>query len=275
MSFRRAMCAVALCGVAPAAASAQSRLVEGGYEITYLGFAGFRIDFTARFDGNRYDIESHAYKEGVMRAVTLRYEGRNRAWGRFSLRDGAQPSGGSLSIIVDDKSRTWLALYGPGGQLSETHNPPWKPPQPKDEMSEADKIGTLDPLTATLMVVMKGDDACRQTAPSNDGERRIDVTLRQVGTESPQGAGVPEAKGNILVCEIYSKRVAGYFDAPPEEAESKKERPMKIWMAHLDDTPFRFPVKLEASPGFGTAHGHLLYFRERPLTEEEKVAMQR
>jgi len=261
--------------MAPATAFAQSRLIEGGYEITYLGFAGFRIDFTARFDGNRYDIQSHAYKEGVMKAVTMRYEGRNRAWGGFSLQGGAQPTGGSLSIVVSDKARTWLAQYGPGGQISGTYTPPWKPPQPKDAIPENEQIGTLDPLTATLTVAMKGDAACQQTAPSNDGERRIDVTLHQIGTESPQAAGVPEAKGDILVCEIYSKRVAGYFDAPPEEAESKKERPMKIWMAHLDDTPFRYPVKLEASPGFGTAHGRMLYFRQRPLTEEEKVAMQR
>ena len=28
---------------------------------------------------------------------------------------------------------------------------------------------------------------------------------------------------------------------------------MKIWLARLDDTPFRYPVKLEASTGFGTS----------------------
>ena len=46
------------------------------------------------------------------------------------------------------------------------------------------------------------------------------------------------------------------------EAESERERPMKIWLARLDDTPFRYPVKLEASTGFGTIRGRLMKFEE-------------
>ena len=43
----------------PAAALAQdARQVEIGYEITFAGIAGFRIDFTARFNGATYDVES-------------------------------------------------------------------------------------------------------------------------------------------------------------------------------------------------------------------------
>ena len=34
--------------------------------------------------------------------------------------------------------------------------------------------------------------------------------------------------------------------------------------ARMDDTPFRYPVKLEASTGFGTIRGRLLSFRETP-----------
>jgi hypothetical protein len=46
---------------------------------------------------------------------------------------------------------------------------------------------------------------------------------------------------------------------------------MKLWLAHLDDTPFRYPVRLEAKTGFGTIRGKMLFFRERPLTDEEKA----
>ena len=40
------------------------------------------------------------------------------------------------------------------------------------------------------------------------------------------------------------------------------ERPMRIWLARMDDTPFRYPAKLEARTGFGTIRGRLLYFRD-------------
>jgi hypothetical protein len=122
---------------------------------------------------------------------------------------------------------------------------------------------------------MRGEAACDQPAPSNDGRRRIDIVLHKLRTETPAQAGLPQARGNVLVCELYSKRIAGEFFDAPEEAESKREEPMYIWLAHLDDTPFVYPAKLEAKTGFGTIRGKMLSFTERALTEEEKVAMRR
>lgn len=275
MTFLRAFLAFALCGAFPAGAVAQeARLVEIGYAITYLGFTGFRIDFKARFDDHhRYDVESHTFKEGLIKAVTINYEGRNRAWGAIGPQ-GARPAGGSLSIVVGDKPRSWRVLYGPGGTLRETSDPAWDPP-PGKAIPEDKRKGSLDPLSAAIQVGMAGNAACDRTVPSNDGKRRIDVVLTKIGTESPTTAGVPAAKGDLLVCSVYTRRIAGDFDDAPKEAESKRERPMRLWFARLDDTPFRYPVKLEAETGFGTIYGKMLYFRERPLTEEEKIAMQR
>jgi hypothetical protein len=274
MSFRRALLVFALCAGAPAATLAQdARQVEAGYEITFAGFAGFRVDFKARFDGSNYDAESHTFKEGLLRAMTMHYDGRNRAWGGFAPQ-GARPAGGSLSIVVSDKARTWLAQYGAGGALQETYNPQWKP-APNQVIPEDQRLGSLDPLSAAMTVGLAGDAACDKTIPSNDGKRRIDIMFRKVGTESPAKAGVPNAQGDLLVCEIYTKRIAGEFDDAPKEAETKREEPMKLWLARFDRTQFRYPGKLEAQTGFGTIRGKLLYFRERPLTEEERIAMRR
>jgi Protein of unknown function (DUF3108) len=278
MSFRRAFGLFALCAGLPSVALAQSgasegRQVEIGYTLTYLGFTGFRIDFKARFDGGRYDAESHTFKEGLIKAVTVSYDGKNRAWGGF-LPQGAQPGGGSLSIMVGRTPRTWLAQYGAGGTLTETHAPPWQP-RPDQVIPDKDRNGSFDPLTAALSVGMKGDAACDSVVPSNDGKRRIDIILKQVGTESPTVAGVPNAKGDLLVCELYTKRVSGEFDDAPQEAENKREEPTKLWFARMDDTPFRYPVKLEAKQSIGTIHGTMLSFTERPLSPEEKTGMQR
>ena len=274
MRFRRALSAFALCALAPATGWADDgKLVTGGYEITFAGFSGFRIDFTARLDGDSYDVESHAFKEGVLKSVTMNYEGRNRAWGGFSLQ-GARPSGGSLSLMVGGKPRTWAAQYGAYGSLSETHNPVWEP-APKDAIPEDKKRGSLDPLTAAIVSGMRGDAACDQVAPSNDGRRRVDILLRKLRTETPAQAGLPLAQGDVLVCELYSRRIAGEFFDAPEEAESEREHPMLIWLARFDGSPFRYPAKLEAKTGFGTIRGKMLSFTERPLTPEEKVAMRR
>ncbi|HEY6980915.1 DUF3108 domain-containing protein [Reyranella sp.] len=274
MTFRRALIAFALCsGLSPAALAEEARQVEVGYAITYLAFTGFRIDFTARFNDHRYDVESHTFKEGLIKAVTINYDGKNRAWGGFAAQ-GARPAGGSLSIVVGDTPRSWIAQYGPGGALKGKSEPPWNPP-PDKAIPEDKRNGSLDPLSAAMQVGMAGDAACDRTVASNDGKRRIDVVLTKIGTEPAAAAGVAGARGDLLICSVYTKRVAGDFDDAPKEAESKRERPMKLWFARLDDTSFRYPVKLEAETGFGTIYGKMLFFRERPLTEEEKIAMRR
>jgi hypothetical protein len=260
MSFRRALLGFAFCCIAPNAMAQQGRHVEIGYDITFLGFTGFRIDFSGTFTGARYDVRSHTFKEGMMRAVTIQYDGQNRAWGGFSPQ-GILPSGGSLSIMVGGKPRTWAAQYGPGGALKEQHNPEWKP-QPEQIIPEDQRLGSLDPLSAAMSVGAAGDAACDRTVPSNDGKRRIDVILKKVGTEPAATSGVPQAKSDMLVCEIYTKRIAGEFYDAPKEAETERERPIRIWLARLDDTPFRYPVKLEALTGFGTIRGRLIKFQE-------------
>ena len=37
---------------------------------------------------------------------------------------------------------------------------------------------------------------------------------------------------------------------------------MRVWLARMDDTPLRYPVKLEAKTFFGTIRGRLLSFRD-------------
>ena len=274
MRFRRAfMLMAALCAAPGLAAAQEARQVELGYEITFAGFAGFRLDVTARFDGARYDVESTAFKEGMLKAVTMNYIGRNRAWGGFST-EGPQPAAGSLSVLVGDKTRTWLAQYGPGGSVSETHTPEWKP-APHQVIPDSDRVGSLDPLTAGLSVGFAGDQACDRTVPSNDGKRRVDIILRKVGVEPAAKTGIPGAIGDVLVCDLFTRRVSGEFAEAAKEAETERERPIRVWLAHLDNTPIRYPAKLEASTGFGTIRGKLLFFRERPLSSAESQAMRR
>lgn len=281
MRFRRALAAIVLSTAVPGVAAAQSaaqsaassaRQVDIAYEITFAGLSGFRIDLTAKFNGSNYDIESRTFKEGILRAVTMHYDGRNRAWGGFSP-EGARPAAGSLSIVVGDKPRTWVAQYA-GGTMQEQHNPAYKP-SPQNVISEEQRRGSLDPLSAALSVGMAGDAACDRTVQTNDGKRRIDVIIKKVGSESAAKSGIPGAQGDVLVCEIFTRRVAGEFDSAPKEAETERERPMRVWLARLDQSQVRYPAKLEAQTGFGTIRGRILSFRERPMTPDESQAMRK
>ncbi len=274
MRFRRAMIALVAGLVAPLAAGAQdARQVDISYEITFAGISGFRIDVTARFNGTTYDVQTKTFKEGMLKAVTMNYVGLNRAWGGFSTK-GAQPTAGSLSISVDGKPRTWLAQYGAAGFLQETHTPAWNP-TPQQTISDADRKDSLDPLSAALSVGFAGDAACDKTVRSNDGKRRIDILFRKIGMEPAAATGIPGAQGDVLVCEIYTKRIAGEFDEAPKEAETERERPIRIWLARFDNTHIRYPGKMEAHTLFATIRGRVMSFRSRPQTPEEAAAIRR
>ena len=274
MSFCRAFLAFALCVIAPALAAAQqARQVEIGYEITFAGLAGFRIDVTARFNGAAYDVESHTYKEGLLRAVTMRYVGRNRGWGTTTPA-GVQPSAGSMSLVISENTRTLLTQYNADGSVKDTQPPEWKP-TPAQSLTPEQRRGAFDPMTAGLSAVLAGDAACDRTVATFDGKRRIDVILKKAATEPAAATGIPGARGDVIVCDLLTKRIAGEFYDAPSEAESQRDRPMKLWLAHLDDSPIRYPAKLEAQTGFGTIRGRIVFFRERALTPPEIAQMQR
>lgn len=274
MSFRRAFLAFALCAGAPAfAAAQQSRQVKIGYEITFAGITGFRIDITARLNGAAYDVESHTYKEGILRAVSMNYVGRNRGWGTMTP-EGAQPRAGSMALVVGDKTRTFLAQYLPDGSVQDTQNPEWKP-TPAQSLTPEQRRGALDPMTAGLSAALAGDAVCDRTVATFDGKRRIDVLLKKVRTESAAASGIAGARGDVIVCDLQTRRIAGEFYDEPSEAESQRDRPMKIWLARLDDSPVRYPAKIEAQTGFGTIRGKIVFFRERPLTPTEIAQMQK
>ena len=272
MSFRRTFLAFALCVGAPAfAAAQQSRQVEIGYEITFAGIAGFRIDVTARFNGAAYDVESHTYKEGILRAVSMHYVGRNRGWGTMTP-EGAQPRAGSMSLVVGDTVRTLLSQYNADGTTQDTQNPEWKP-TPAKSLTPEQRRGALDPVSAGLSAVLAGDAVCDRTIATFDGKRRIDVILKKVGMEPAAASGIAGARGDVIVCDLQTRRIAGEFYDAPSEAESQRDRPMKLWLARLDDSQVRYPAKIEAQTGFGTIQGKILFFRERPLTAPEIAAM--
>ena len=236
-------------------------------------FSGFRIDVTARFNGANYDVETSTFKEGMLKAVTMNYVGRNRAWGGFSTQ-GAQPTAGSLSISVDGKPRTWLAQYGAAGFLQEATIRSGSRRRSRRSATPTARTRSTHCRRRSASASPAMPPATRPCA-ANDGKRRIDMLFRKIGMEPAAATGIPGAIGDVLVCEIYTKRVAGEFDEAPKEAETERERPIKIWLARFDNTQIRYPGKLEAQTLFATIRGRVLSFRERPLTPAEAEAMRR
>ena len=74
---------------------------------------------------------------------------------------------------------------------------------------------------------------------------------------------------------LFARQPFGRFDRDRASRNLVRRGRRAMCVARLDDTPFRYPVRLEAKTGFGTIRGKTLFFRERPLTDEEKASMGR
>ena len=165
----------------------------------------------------------------------MHYDGRNRAWGGFSPQ-GARPTAARCrSWSATSRAPGWRNM-APAASLQETHNPDWKP-TPAAGDPRADKHG----LARSAVGGAHRRPRRRRGLRSHGADQRRQAAHRhhapaRSASSPPRPSGIPGAQGDVLVCEIYTKRVAGEFYDAPKEAETERERPMRIWLAPLDQT---------------------------------------
>jgi hypothetical protein len=256
---------------APAPATG-GQVVALEYEFTVSGLRAFRAEGLVRLDGNRYVVDGKFNKEGIVSALSATFNGSNRAWGQVGAR-GLLPAGGWSWIQFRNSVRTWQVGYRGDGTYGEDHKPPFEP-KPFKLVSPEQKRGAFDPLTAAVSGALGGVDPCDRVYPIFDSKRRFDVTLRRVGTEKLKDAEVRGVAGEALVCEAVMKRIAGY-DEEHMKSDAYEKKPPRLWFASLAGFERMLPVKMEMATSFGTVLGTLKKHAVRPLTAEDRLAMNR
>jgi hypothetical protein len=240
------------------------------YEFTVGGLRAFRAEGILRLDGPRYVVDSKFSKEGIVAALSATFNGRNRVWGAVN-RNGLGPTGGWSWIQFRRDERTWQVGYRGDGTYGEEHKPPFEPKSYK-AVSPEQKRGALDPLTAAVSGALGGANPCDRVYPIFDSKRRFDVTLRRVGSETLKGGEVNGVAGEAVVCEAVMKRIAGY-DEERMKRDAYEKAPPRLWFIALPGFDRLLPVKMEMATSFGTVLGTLKKHSVRPLTAEDRVAM--
>lgn len=248
------------------------RVVALEYEFTVSGLRAFRAEGLVRLDGDRYVVDGKFSKEGLVSALSATFNGSNRAWGNVGAR-GLLPTGGWSWIQFRNKVRTWQVGYRGDGTYGEDHKPPFEPKALKT-VSPEQKRGAFDPLTAAVSGALAGRDPCDRVYPIFDSKRRFDVALRRLGTEKLKDGEVRGISGEALVCEAVMKRIAGYDDEHMKPDAFEKKSP-RLWFASLAGFERPLPVKMEMATSFGMVLGTLKSHTVRPLTAEDRIAMNR
>lgn len=249
---------------------AEDRQIVLSYGVMIGGIYGAKADTQLRIAGDRFVARASVGKTGLLDALSKAYRAVHVSRGRIAG-NGVAPGESVAEIVSGDKARALRASYNGDGTLNIAENPP-REIKPGREVTADQRRGAWDPLMAAMVAVLGRSDPCAGTLPVFDGRNRFDLVPKKLGSENFPSNDF-KVKGESMVCEVRLRKIAGY--KPDTDPDEDFDKPAKLWLGSLDDSGRLYPLRVEIETDFGTVVGQLRKFDSRPLTEAEKLALQK
>jgi hypothetical protein len=114
-------------------------------------------------------------------------------------------------------------------------------------ITEANRQGIIDPLTAMLFPAAAGGDglsgeACRRTLPIFDGHQRYD--LKHAFKRMDKGASEKGYAGPVIVCSLHYEPIAGHTPSNSLVKYLSEGREMEVALAPIRGTRLLAPFRL-------------------------------
>jgi hypothetical protein len=232
------------------AAQAQGRLVAQ-FTISMTGITIGHVVWLAEIGDKTYATSASGKASGVL-SMLVNGEGGVATHGIVA--DARLNPSIFTSDITDDDGAISLRMTFAGGAVNETIRP--EPPARPGRLpvSEADRRGVVDPLTAVLLPVKAGADplapaACDRLLPIYDGRRRYDLALFYSRMEHFAAQGYA---GPALVCGVVLNPIAGYVADSALVKYVAGKRDMELWFAPIAGTTIVAPVRVVMPTVIGT-----------------------
>lgn len=243
--------ALAALGVTAVSVCAQGNLTAL-YTISMTGVSIGQIDWMVDIGGMLYTTSATGKASGVL-SVLVNGEGSVET--RGTAADRVLTPATFTSRIVDDDGDTELQVtFADGVARERTISGP--PPKPdRLPVTEAERRGVSDPLTAMLIPAKAGFDGldpvnCDHVLAIYDGRRRYDLVLsyRRIDKfESARGYSGP-----ALVCGVILRPIAGYKPNSLLVKYVAGRRDMELWFAPITGTAIMAPIQVSMPTLIGT-----------------------
>jgi hypothetical protein len=179
--------------------------------------------------------------------------GNSAAHGSMS---GGQPVASTYAstIVADNRADQVRILFNGGAVKDYLADPPTMPNPDRVPLTDLNRKGVLDPMTASLIrVAGNGDtfvpDACQRTLPVFDGRMRYDLQL--VYKHLDKVKSERGYQGTVVVCAVYFAPIAGHI---PERSTIKylvAQRDMELWLAPIAGTRLMVPYRASVPTPIG------------------------
>jgi hypothetical protein len=242
---RTAMLATTLAAVTAALhdrAHAEGKL-DASYTISFARLEVGDIFATVVFGDSDYAISARGRAGGVMKALI---DGEGSFAARGTLKDGYPLPTTFTSKIVSSVETSEVTMVLDEGRVKElTAIPP--PNTNAVPVTEANRQGIVDPLTAMLFSTAVGGEslsqaACRQTLPIFDGRQRFDLKLgfkRMDKVTAEKGYAGP-----VVVCSVTYEPIAGHRSSAALVKYLSEGREMEMALAPIAGTRFLVPFRV-------------------------------
>jgi hypothetical protein len=243
----------ALAAAVPVPACAQGKL-EARYRVTLAGIQIGKGNWVVEVNGTHYSAATSGTTTGLMRVLT-RGEGTSAV--RGTLRDGQPVHSVYASTIISRKKTDKVRVTINDGEVEDFRADP--PPDKVHErvpITDAQRHGVVDPLTAVLMRMPGTEkalvpEACQRTLAIFDGRLRYDLQLafkRMDKVKAEKGYAGP-----VVVCAAYFLPIGGHIPSAVTIKYISKLRDMEIWLAPITGTRVLVPFRAQGPTPIGDA----------------------
>jgi hypothetical protein len=247
------LCAIALVGLAPQAASAQGRL-DAQYEATLAGIPVGKGAWTIEIGDDTFSAAAQGGTAGLLKAFS---GGTGSGASQGRVVNGALVANAYTATTTTQKKSETIRLLLANGNVKEFSIDPVPPVDPdRVVVTDAHRKGVLDPMTGSMLRVagngeVLSPESCRTAAGIFDGRLRYDLKLDYKRMETVRAER--GYHGPALVCAVYFTPVAGYIPDRPVIKYLATERRIEIAFVPIAGTRVLVPFRMTIPTPFGLA----------------------
>jgi hypothetical protein len=261
VAMAAARLAIVLCSALPVAgpglAAAQTKLdgvhaeLDAAYTATLLGLPIGHISWTVELRSDRFSAAANGALSGLMRIFS---DGHGDVAAHGTLSEGRPVASNFVLRLIAGKWSDTVRILFRGDKAQEFVAAKPKPDPNQVPLTEAHRVGVVDPMTALLVHVPGTGDtavpaACDRTIAIFDGHTRYNLRLafkRREKVKTEIGY-----QGPAVVCSVKFLPVAGYDPKHFLITYLASRRDMEVWLAPFAGSRLMVPYRLSVPTPLG------------------------
>jgi hypothetical protein len=218
--------------------------LDAAYTASLIGIPIGQISWTIELRDKQYTAAATGSTIGLLRVFA---NGRGAA-NAHGMVDANEPVASDFVVkYASGSSSDEIRIAFNGGKAKESLTHPPRPDPSGVPLTDANRVGVVDPMTALLIRVPGDGDtavpaACERKIAVFDGHMRYDLQL--VFKRIEQVRANAGYQGPAVVCAVYFSPLAGYDIGRSGVRYLKEQRGMEIWLAPIAGTRLLVPFRV-------------------------------